>query len=834
MRLLKLSGSLLLPLVLAQSSSSASRTASDSSSSGSSASAATVLTTTITSFVASGSTSQPTTLLRTLTQNVTASSTAPIANATATSNGTLANSTAGTANATANTTALAWNSTDDWLPFNVTLDPAYGVAGALLITTGLPVAALGGKNRWSSLAIATGYSLSLFTLVLILSLGVEPAIQPPSPNPPTTAMRGLYLLACAIACMIGSGLGVFFFNIARHWIGAVGGFAFGWFLLATKAGGLVDTIAGRWGLIGGMSVAWLLACIVPVLTPYAVLVSTAWAGATAFVLGIDCYTRAGLKEFYVYNLGYHDLFPSLDGQAFPLTQTMQVELGVIAATALIGGAIQFRVVNVLQKRLKQMREEEEARIEAEQVAQAAERFKNVEADLSDWEKKHGDVGGSTPSGSMTLADRSSVLLPTLSYQRKPSLPSLVLQGDDRGDYATVRQEVDTPTPTLPAQDRTSLFDELGLKSPEPALTSPTTPTDPELESQMRLLEEVRRTRAEIRRSMDQLRSATPTSGIDPRMSMSSARLLDERPSTDRRYSQSATSQTDARRLSINSASQLDTRRLSTTSSRLLDVDRARSPTALRFSPELLADRRTPSPKLADAGPPRSDWDAYVAERKLVRPKPTIPHEAPRSSSMYHTRVSDFGPGAAPAQVSQTAPSRPVSQVDRGFASRPSSYLIPSPPNSAPIAPVITGSASRPQASSSRPTSQQFPRTMTYDELAERHRSRISRLQEPVTSQMREHEDVARARRDWEAKKKAESAEMSRREQDKAARRVERKEVPGSAEVAHDRPERVRLGERMKSTDEWRRSVSGLDQVAAASKPEVPRRSDKRQRQAWAS
>jgi hypothetical protein len=58
-------------------------------------------------------------------------------------------------------------------------------------------------------------------------------------------------------------------------------------------------------------------------------------GATAFTLGVDCFTRAGLKEFYIYNLGFHSLFPKLGDDKYPLTQTMQVELGVLGAVVLV-------------------------------------------------------------------------------------------------------------------------------------------------------------------------------------------------------------------------------------------------------------------------------------------------------------------------------------------------------------------------------------------------------------------------------------------------------------------------------------------------------------------
>jgi hypothetical protein len=61
------------------------------------------------------------------------------------------------------------------------------------------------------------------------------------------------------------------------------------------------------------------------------LVSTAFIGSTALVLGIDCFARAGLKEFYIWNLGFRDLFPKVEGYKYPLLTIMQVELGVLAA-----------------------------------------------------------------------------------------------------------------------------------------------------------------------------------------------------------------------------------------------------------------------------------------------------------------------------------------------------------------------------------------------------------------------------------------------------------------------------------------------------------------------
>lgn len=37
--------------------------------------------------------------------------------------------------------------------------------------------------------------------------------------------------------------------------------------------------------------------------PHALIISTAISGGTAVALGVDCFSRAGLKEFWLYNWG---------------------------------------------------------------------------------------------------------------------------------------------------------------------------------------------------------------------------------------------------------------------------------------------------------------------------------------------------------------------------------------------------------------------------------------------------------------------------------------------------------------------------------------------------
>jgi hypothetical protein len=133
----------ILPIALAQSTNSTSPTASATPNN----SSLQIITTTLTSLITpspSGSGSQarsayPTTLVLTLTVNSTTFSDGSTTNATVEGgNGTLANA----------TETAPWKEGDDYIPFGIKIDPAFGVLGALLILSGIPVAMLGGKMRW--------------------------------------------------------------------------------------------------------------------------------------------------------------------------------------------------------------------------------------------------------------------------------------------------------------------------------------------------------------------------------------------------------------------------------------------------------------------------------------------------------------------------------------------------------------------------------------------------------------------------------------------------------------------------------------------------------------
>lgn len=668
-------------------------------------------------------------------------------------------------------------------------------------------------------------------------------------------MRGLYCLAVGISCLIGAGIGIFFYTTSKYWVGAAGGFCVGWFLMAVKKGGLVSSVGARWGIIGGLTAVTLLATLAPPLHEYVLLASSAWVGATAFMLGVDCYSRVGLKEFYIYNLGYSNLFPSLNDQKFPLTQSMQVELGALAAAALIAGAIQFKVVDILSKRRKQLRDEEAARIEAEEVARAAENFKNVDAELAEWEGQHGDGTSTTKLYSEKDTDE-------YSYSRRPSLgqfpsttpiltansaPSKPKQDylADNGGYQPV------PTTTR----RVSLMEEMGFATeggtkevdlgdpcPTPGEKGPSSElgAGDDLNEKLRLLAEVRRARQSIRSSMDQLRSSnnnTPGSagsvGDRPRSSLGFERSYTPAPSDHRSRHNSVTSSIlldrvrhDSSLSSHDSRGRLDSmdrlrgnsfdagRGLSTSES---DPDRWRLSYGGRSDEPPVAEMRPLSgaPKeLSEWERRQAEFEQYKQERQIVSPPAPKPQPLPQVPTV--TAVSD---SVARAMNRRTNVDGTMSTVVTG------KELTPGQQYGAELSRAIsTQEAERRAAAAAALAAQRQAReqraratkSMTTEELAERHREMLNRMQDKASAPIREQMALAEAKEQYERQQRIDRELQRRKEAEAAAAQAPAQKLPraqrgdtarepslGDTLTNHQPP---RQSDRQSRMEEWRRSV----------------------------
>lgn len=474
--------------------------------------------------------------------------------------------------------------------------------------------------------------------------------------------------------------------------------------------------------------------------------------------------------------------------------------------------------------MKQMRDEEEAREDAVEVSKAAERFKNLEAEQTEWEEKYGTPGGPSSAGH---AERSmetpstSADLPLLEFTRDSR------DSRDTRDTRDVRDQRFSSTHSLLSQTRYETVAQgsptldvfpSARDSPREELASPQKTSksleDQVLEDQMRLLDEVKRARMEVRSSIDKLRSQTPTLSLrDGNRSGASTPTMDK--------------------FAENS------RRISGTSSRMLDhpvsILEKPSPTQSTFGGAAATTARLSPQQQA----PKNEWDQYVSNRNIVspvlpstglqsRPQSSYDLQADdrrvRTTSLVDTHPAEFGgdhraPGGTPIG---TYPPRDPTRRDSGYTMprptsnyellRPASTYDTPPTNRNSYAPgMIVGSA----AQSGAPTrggagSQPMPRAMTYEELADRHRKRISKLQDPVSSKMKEEVQLAAAKEKWEKQRRVEREEMRKREAEKLERAKERereREGGGALDNLNVQSQRPRK-EVLKTTDEWRRSVAG--------------------------
>lgn len=175
--------------------------------------------------------------------------------------------------------------------------------------------------------------------------------------------------------------------------------------------------------LGCTGIAFIMG-LIPYLQEFVFLVGTALLGCIAFVLGIDCYTTANLKEFFVYNLGFGAIFPRLQGR-FTITSAMQIELGVILLVFFISVAAQIRLYNLFEKKLSVImrKAKQEEQVTAE--AKAANRIAGVmEKDVGKFEHRY-SKGFPFASPTVIYSTQFAHQVPgTPKFESTPLLPEL--------------------------------------------------------------------------------------------------------------------------------------------------------------------------------------------------------------------------------------------------------------------------------------------------------------------------------------------------------------------------------------------------------------------------
>lgn len=486
---------------------------------------------------------------------------------------------------------------------------------------------------------------------------------------------------------------------------------------------------------------------------------------------------------------------------------MQIELGLIGAIALMGIAVQFRILTVLQRKLHEIAEEQKKRDEEAEI-QAAGRFASVARERDEWEKEHPTLSkhGRQESGysSMPLMKDHDESPAPATPERRSSTFTLV---DARPRYQSgVSDLMFSPTPeddlnratrnlqnpgALPALDLgLGLQDDVPTsfiaKDDAPRNVSVSTELEEEIKRKQELVAEIQT----IRRSIDALKSETPA----PSSSAES-----RRPSI-----------TSRRTLSVDVHNAL----LPTPAH--LRPPREHDPRARVHSMELSTlAHRSPSFGASISRPTSAplrddDWDIYVQERKLLQPPagvtppitPTsriqIPQAVTEALNQRKRRESLLGVGVAEpgtdssddVPLARTGQHHKRSTSSTGANNTPVTIL---PPRKVIAAPT----PQRPAAT----------RTRTFEELNERHREKMRDLQAPLTTAAKESAELEAAKQRWERSKALEKEAVTRRQAEKAAlleRRKDRNEPEARGRKSLNDP---------RSADRHSRSLSA-DKLAA--------------------
>ena len=175
-----------------------------------------------------------------------------------------------------------------------TITPALSVAGVLLMLTGVFYTLIGIRTKRLHVFLSTAYLVSLAVTVLIIYV-----MHPPISN----AIQGAYFVAAFFTGVIFGGGSVVFADVTEGMGCLLGGFCLSMWFLVLRPGGLIQSTIGKAIFIACFTLGAYSFYISHYTRPYGLIGSTSFAGATIIVLGIDCFSRAGLKEFWVYIWG---------------------------------------------------------------------------------------------------------------------------------------------------------------------------------------------------------------------------------------------------------------------------------------------------------------------------------------------------------------------------------------------------------------------------------------------------------------------------------------------------------------------------------------------------
>ncbi|KAI9784019.1 MAG: hypothetical protein M1816_001101 [Peltula sp. TS41687] len=320
--------------------------------------------------------------LRSESESVTASTTSP---ASSTMSSTTSSVASTAVNGLAPSATSGPSSTGpNLLPLPPRITPGLAIAGVILIVTGTAYALIGIKNKWLHIPLSSAFLTSLAVTVLIIYVM----------NPPVSkGVQGAFVVATFITGVIFGALSLIFPEITEGLGCLLGGFCLGMWLLALKPGGLLTSSGAKGIFIAAFCVGVYALSFSHYTRPYGLIASTSLAGGTAVVMGIDCFSRAGLKEFWLYLWALNkDVFP-LGTDTYPHTRGIRVELAGIIFIFILGIISQLKLWKVVQDRRRQkLADRQKAERDLDEAEEAVGRriVEDSSRDRLQWEATYGD------------------------------------------------------------------------------------------------------------------------------------------------------------------------------------------------------------------------------------------------------------------------------------------------------------------------------------------------------------------------------------------------------------------------------------------------------------
>lgn len=342
------------------------------------------------------------------------------------------------------------------LPLKPRVTPGFSVAGVILMLTGAAYTLVGIKTQWLHCFLSAGYLAAIGVTVLIIYVM----------NPPISdGVQGAYVVAATGTGLLLGGAALVFKEVTECLACLLGGFCLAMWLLTLKEGGLLGSGgAGVTIFIGVFAAAGFAGYFSRWTRAQFMITCISLSGATAVVIGIDCFSRAGLKEYWAWIWDINDnLFP-FGADTYPLTRGIRVEQAVTIIIAVIGLVSQNKLWLIV-KAHRARKEEERLRKEAENQEHEANVGRDVErataSERKQWEAVYGDksaVGAHTsddsgfgdiykerkPRNSGTTTTATATRRSTIDEREEIEMAEIPIAEEERAGEAVMELPGDQP------------------------------------------------------------------------------------------------------------------------------------------------------------------------------------------------------------------------------------------------------------------------------------------------------------------------------------------------------------------------------------------------------